>query len=141
MLPQKSRGKSYVFSSTTSPDTRSCSPPWAAARLKEREPGPAAAGVAGNASRLLAARDPPQNVLVLDGEGSKAAAGKRGKKAAEPLGWIPLGGFRVLEWRAPFPRRVEKVMRSSAAEGGLGLSDSQVNVVKGCLRSLATSKE
>jgi hypothetical protein len=101
----------------------------------------AAAGVAGNASRLLAARDPPQNVLVLDGEGSKAAAGKRGKKAAEPLGWIPLGGFRVLEWRAPFPRRVEKVMRSSAAEGGLGLSDSQVNVVKGCLRSLATSKE
>ena len=58
-----------------------------------------------------------------------------------PLGWLPLGGFRTLEWKAPLPRRVEAAMRAGVADGGLGLSQSQVHIVKTCLKSLATSRE
>ena len=87
---------------------------------------------------------------VVEGEGGTAAA--------DQLSWLPLGGFRTEEWRAPLPRRVEAYLRAlpanlnpeslKAAElqarrgpPGLGLTDSQVKIVKTCLRSLSTSKE
>jgi hypothetical protein len=92
-----------------------------------------------NASGVLTARDPAERVLVLHaGRDSAHLAGKTGK---EPLGWINLGGFRTLDWKAPLPRRIEAVLRAQAFRGGLGLSNSQVAIVKTCLKSLATSKE
>ena len=76
--------------------------------------------------------DAAQQVLVLRGDG--------GRGGVEPLDWIPLGGFRTLEWRAPFPRRVESVL-SAPRPRGLGLSASQLRIVRTCLKSLATSRE
>ena len=107
-----------------------------------------------SAGRLIAAHDHPQRVLILQGQGGAQApargggrgsrrwrAGSDAEEPTAPLGWIPLGGFRALEWKAPFPRRVEAAMRTPREEGGLGLSDAQIHIAKTCLKSLATSRE
>ena len=91
-----------------------------------------------NVSRLLTTDIPSQRVLYLDGSGQSQASSLG---SSTPLGWIPLGGFRVLEWKAPFPRRVEATLRAAEEAGGLGMNDAQVQIVKTCLRSLATSRE
>lgn len=87
-----------------------------------------------------------------------AVEGEGGTAAADQLSWLPLGGFRTEEWRAPLPRRVEAYLRALPADfhpkslkaaelqarrgpPGLGLTDAQVKIVKTCLRSLSTSKE
>ena len=124
------------------------------------------AGAHGNASSiaaLLGVADSPERVMLLHrasapaaAAAATAAAGRRlsflggaSKKSARasgadkdaPLSWLPLGGFRTLEWRAPFPRRLEASLRAPQSGDGLGLSDSQVHIVKTCLKSLATSRE
>jgi hypothetical protein len=64
---------------------------------------------------------------------------------SDQLSWIPLGGFRSEQWRAPFPRRVEAFLRAPAGTpgggGGLGLNERQITIVKTCLKSLSTSRE
>ena len=93
------------------------------------------ASTLGALDHLLSVRDPAARVLTLRGSGG------RGGDESVPLGWLPLGGFRTLEWKAPWPRRVEAALRAPRAAGGLALSEGQVRIVKTCLRSLATSKE
>ena len=46
-----------------------------------------------------------------------------------------------LVWRAPFARQVERSLRAPTRDGGAGLSDGQMKVVKDCLKSLASSRE
>ena len=46
-----------------------------------------------------------------------------------------------LVWRAPFARQVERSLRAPTPDGGAGLSDGQMKVVKDCLKSLASSRE
>ena len=93
----------------------------------------------GNVSSLLTLIDPPHRVLRL--RGTRRGHQQKGRKADVPLGWLPLGGFRTLDWHAPLPRRVERALRSPPTAGGLGLSSAQVHIVKTCLKSLATSRE
>ena len=105
------------------------------------------------AASLLTVRDPASRVLLLRGPAGGTAKGRGGGRnffrrlpeppqgGEPPLGWLPLGGFRTLEWRAPLPKRVEAVCRTPVVRGGLGLSDAQMHIVKTCLRSLATSRE
>ena len=104
-----------------------------AERLQPVNEGPRSLNVSG----LLRADDSPASVLVLDG----AHAVEQAARSTKPLGWIPLGGFRTLDWKAPWPKRVEAALRTPAFSGGYGLSDRQVEIVKTCMRSLATSKE
>lgn len=120
-----------------------------------------------SAASLLAAVDPNARILILHRPTKRAAGGAQAISTGEagrrlalfglggptagprtggdpkdaPLAWLPLGGFRTLEWVAPFPRRLEASMRASQSAGGLGLSDAQVHIVKTCLKSLATSRE
>ena len=103
-----------------------------------------------SAAALLATSDAPTRVLVLRPQNRPTASDAGGLLARfksrrvgkeAPLGWLPLGGFRTLEWKAPFPRRLESSLRAPEASGGLGLSNSQVVIVKTCLKSLATSRE
>ena len=88
-------------------------------------------------------------LFSLGGGSSHAGAVRAGGESPhDQLSWLPLGGFRTEQWRAPLPRRLEAYLRAPAArEGahprsaGLGLSDAQVKIVKTCLKSLATSRE
>jgi len=66
---------------------------------------------------------------------------KLGPAGHERLESIPLGGFRSGEWRAPFARQVERSLRAPTRDGGAGLSDGQMKIVKDCLKSLASSRE
>ena len=70
------------------------------------------------------------------GGGAKGGVGD----GRDGLSWLSLGGFRTTEWRAPLPRRFEAFLRAPGPRG-LALHDSQVTIVKTCLRSLATSRE
>ena len=91
------------------------------------------------------ATPPPRSScsLAAPGASRRRRWRRRGARraAGTPLGWVPLGGFRTLEWRAPFPKRVEAALRAPRQAGGLGLGEAQVRIVKTCLKSLATSKE
>ena len=60
--------------------------------------------------------------------------------ASDPLGWIPLGGFKNDRWSATLPRRVEMTLRAPPPIG-MGLNDPQMTIVRQCLRSLARSNE
>ena len=111
----------------------------AADRLQVAKEGPPEGGR--NVSRLLGAQDASARVLILQGTSKSAGSPVAAADGDAPLGWIPLGGFRVVEWKAPWPRRVEAALRAPQAAGGLGLSEPQVHIVKTCLKSLATSKE
>jgi hypothetical protein len=108
-----------------------------------------------NDAKVLQLRGTPFGGKASGGGLLGAAASLLGGRQAPPVGteteslqdqlaWLPLGGFRTEQWRAPLPRRVEAFLRTPAGDEphqGLGLSDAQVKIVKTCLRSLATSKE
>jgi len=93
---------------------------------------------------------------IADGAGRRLFGGSRAKaprsendasSLQDQLAWLPLGGFRTEQWNAPLARRVERYLRAPvrghgvSANSGLGLSETQVKIVKTCLRSLSTSKE
>ena len=106
------------------------------AKMSEGRPPANASG--GGSPLLSPAALPNDRVLVLRADGGGGGA------EAEPLAWLPLGGFRNGDqkpWTAPLPRRAEAAMRAPYAEGGLGLSERQMGIVRTCLRSLATSRE
>ena len=75
-------------------------------------------------------------VVVL--RAGDAAHGPEGHRTLET---IPLGGFRTGVWKAPFARQVERTLRAPTPDGGPGMTDAQMKVVKDCLKSLAASKE
>jgi len=77
-------------------------------------------------------------VLVLSAQLDGPKLGPAGHQRLES---IPLGGFRSGEWRAPFARQVERSLRAPTRDGGAGLSDGQMKIVKDCLKSLASSRE
>ena len=77
-------------------------------------------------------------VVVLSAQLDGPKLGPAGHQRLES---IPLGGFRSGEWRAPFARQVERSLRAPTRDGGAGLSDGQMKIVKDCLKSLASSRE
>ena len=77
-------------------------------------------------------------VVVLSAQLNGPQLGPAGHQWLES---IPLGGFRSGVWRAPFARQVERSLRAPTRDGGAGLSDGQMKVVKDCLKSLASSRE
>ena len=77
-------------------------------------------------------------VVVLSAQLNGPQLGPAGHQRLES---IPLGGFRSGVWRAPFARQVERSLRAPTRDGGAGLSDGQMKVVKDCLKSLASSRE
>ena len=87
-------------------------------------------GVGGGLFELGGADADDAQVLVLRGTGGRA----------DLLEDIHLGGFRQLEWRAPFARQVDAALRAPPP-AGLGLELAQMKVVRDCLKSLATSNE
>jgi hypothetical protein len=81
----------------------------------------------------------PQSPQLLVLEASPEA-GTPADPPADPLGWLPLGGFRSTDWTGRLPRRVDEALRAPPPVG-MGASDAQMKIVRDCLRSLSTSKE
>lgn len=94
----------------------------------------------------LAARAPSGEPLVRRAAGAeplpdattlvlRAPPGSSG----EPLGWMPINDFKSKRWDVTSLARLAEALR--APEPGLGLSASQMGIVKDCMHSLATSKD
>ena len=69
-----------------------------------------------------------RRVLLL--QGGAAARG-------EPLDWLPLDDFRSKSWKGGFARRVQRALERQEPR----LSSSQLEIVKDCMHSLATSRD
>ena len=69
-----------------------------------------------------------RRVLLL--QGGAAAQG-------EPLDWLPLDDFRSKSWKGGFARRVQRALERQEPR----LSSSQLEIVKDCMHSLATSRD
>ena len=77
-------------------------------------------------------------VLVIDASAVNALRAA-GAPATDPFDWIPLGGFRTTTWSAKLPLRVEGLLRAPPPLG-MHASDSQMHIVRDCLKSLVTSR-
>ena len=69
-----------------------------------------------------------KRVLLLQG----GAAGQ-----GELLGWLPLDDFRSKAWKGKFARRVQRALEQQEPR----FSPAQLDIVKDCMHSLATSKD
>ena len=55
----------------------------------------------------------------------------------EPLDWLSLDDFRSKSWKGGLARRVQRALERQEPR----LSSSQVDIVKDCMHSLATSRD
>ena len=67
-----------------------------------------------------------KRVLLLQG----------GDQGGEPLSWLPLADFKSKQWKGPFAQRVQRALQAT-----MHLSGAQLDIVKDCMHSLATSHD
>ena len=108
--------------------------PLGALRLVRNEAEAEAAAAGGGEARVAELAPPHEAVArekrVLLLQGGAAAQG-------ELLGWLPLDDFRSKSWKGGFARRVQRALERQEPR----LSSSQLDIVKDCMHSLATSRD
>ena len=108
--------------------------PLGALRLVRNEAEAEAAAAAGGEARVAELAPPHEAVArekrVLLLQGGAAAQG-------EPLDWLSLDDFRSKSWKGGLARRVQRALERQEPR----LSSSQVDIVKDCMHSLATSRD